>query len=183
MARKRAKEGGEREKSLVHRLGPLRGLMNAGVAAGDSRCRQTGRRRWSRSLSLFCALFHYRLQFPGIFFLSFLLRKKGERKRTKERESEKQKEKRENDDFNDVLRFTGSASKRKTTVGREGGRRLREKKLNDLSLPSAHTDTLARAHICTQSCQQRSEEATAQKTDSCNSPDSDILRSLTNDHA
>lgn len=43
----------------MHRLA-LRGLMNAGVAAGDSRCRQT-RRTWPRSLSLFYALFHYRL--------------------------------------------------------------------------------------------------------------------------
>ena len=90
---------------------------------------------------------------PRYFFSFFLAsRERREKENEREKESEKQKEKRENDDFNDVLRFTGSASKRKTTVGREGGRRLREKKLNDLSLPSAHTDTLARAHICTQSC-------------------------------
>lgn len=117
VARKRAKEGGEREKSFVHRLGPLRGLMNAGVAAGDSRCRQTGR-TWSRSLSLFCALFHYRLPVPRYFFFFSCFAK---REREKERETKKRRKKR-TDDFNDVvLRFTGSASKRKTTVGARGG--------------------------------------------------------------
>lgn len=49
----------------MHRLA-LRGLMNAGVA-GDSRCRQTGR-TWPRSLSLFYALFHYRLVLLFFFF-------------------------------------------------------------------------------------------------------------------
>ena len=49
---------GKRKREIVHRLA-LRGLMNAG-SVGDSRCRQTGR-TWPRSLSLFSALFHYRL--------------------------------------------------------------------------------------------------------------------------
>lgn len=47
-------KGREREKSCIGSR--VRGLMNAG-AAGDSRCRRTGR-TWPRSLSLFCALFH-----------------------------------------------------------------------------------------------------------------------------
>lgn len=85
-------------------------------------------------------------------------------------------EKRE-DSNNVVLRSTGLASKRKTTMGK--------KKLNDLSLPSTDTNTRARARIYAHSLANKGWRSDNTKTDSYDSPDSDVLRSLTltNDHA